>query len=90
MYFVFLYRAMLGCEELQKYDRARVFLDEDYTAADKFTVKLLTRRKTPGISSCYFSLGLHTHTNHNICIQICDVIYCVKCNTNILHKIKIL
>ncbi|KAK3094842.1 hypothetical protein FSP39_006936 [Pinctada imbricata] len=30
-------KAMLGCEELQKYDRARVFLDEDYTAADKFT-----------------------------------------------------
>ena len=32
------FRAMLGCEELQRYDRARVFLDEDYTAADKFTV----------------------------------------------------
>ncbi|XP_063435125.1 inositol polyphosphate-5-phosphatase A-like isoform X1 [Mytilus trossulus] len=30
-------KAMLGCEELQKYDRARVFLDEDFTAADKFT-----------------------------------------------------
>ncbi|KAL3864925.1 hypothetical protein ACJMK2_006569 [Sinanodonta woodiana] len=30
-------KAMLGSEELQKYDRARVFLDEDYTAADKFT-----------------------------------------------------
>ena len=32
---------MLGCDELQKYDRARVFLDEDYTAADKFTVLLV-------------------------------------------------
>ncbi|XP_069140061.1 inositol polyphosphate-5-phosphatase A-like isoform X1 [Argopecten irradians] len=30
-------KSMLGCEELQKYDRVRVFLDEDYTAADKFT-----------------------------------------------------
>ncbi|XP_060559157.1 inositol polyphosphate-5-phosphatase A-like [Ruditapes philippinarum] len=30
-------KAMLGSDELQKYDRARVFLDEDYTAADKFT-----------------------------------------------------
>ncbi|CAC5356008.1 E3.1.3.56 [Mytilus coruscus] len=30
-------KAMLSCEELQKYDRARVFLDEDFTAADKFT-----------------------------------------------------
>lgn len=30
-------KAMLGCDELQKYDRARVFLDEDFTAADKFT-----------------------------------------------------
>lgn len=36
------FRAMLGCEELQKYDRARVFLDEDYTAADKFTVSCLS------------------------------------------------
>jgi len=35
------YRAMLGSDELQKYDRARVFLDEDYTAADKFTVSSL-------------------------------------------------
>ncbi|KAJ8317745.1 hypothetical protein KUTeg_005649 [Tegillarca granosa] len=33
----FLEGTLLGCEELQKYDRARVFLDEDYTAADKFT-----------------------------------------------------
>ena len=32
---------MLGSDELQKYDRARVFLDEDYTAADKFTVSTL-------------------------------------------------
>ncbi|XP_050396837.1 inositol polyphosphate-5-phosphatase A [Patella vulgata] len=30
-------KIILGCEEMQKYDRARVFLDEDYTAADKFT-----------------------------------------------------
>ncbi|XP_052770456.1 inositol polyphosphate-5-phosphatase A-like isoform X1 [Mya arenaria] len=30
-------KAMLGSDELQKYDRARIFLDEDYTAADKFT-----------------------------------------------------
>lgn len=28
---------LLGCEELQNYDRVRVFLDEDFTAADKFT-----------------------------------------------------
>ncbi|KAL8563985.1 hypothetical protein ACOMHN_025316 [Nucella lapillus] len=28
---------LLACEELQKYDRARIFLDEDYTAADRFT-----------------------------------------------------
>lgn len=39
---VLFFRAMLGCEELQKYDRARVFLDEDYTAADKFTVSCLS------------------------------------------------
>ncbi|XP_070212436.1 inositol polyphosphate-5-phosphatase A-like isoform X2 [Littorina saxatilis] len=28
---------LLACDELQKYDRARIFLDEDYTAADRFT-----------------------------------------------------
>ncbi|KAK7488701.1 hypothetical protein BaRGS_00019998 [Batillaria attramentaria] len=28
---------LLACEELQRYDRARIFLDEDYTAADRFT-----------------------------------------------------
>ncbi|XP_041369413.1 inositol polyphosphate-5-phosphatase A-like isoform X2 [Gigantopelta aegis] len=28
---------LLACETLKKYDRARIFLDEDYTAADKFT-----------------------------------------------------
>lgn len=39
---VLFFRAILGCEELQKYDRARVFLDEDYTAADKFTVSCLS------------------------------------------------
>ena len=38
---LYIYRAMLGSDELQKYDRARVFLDEDYTAADKFTVSIL-------------------------------------------------
>lgn len=37
----FFHRAMLGSDELQKYDRARVFLDEDYTAPDKFTVSTL-------------------------------------------------
>ncbi|XP_046565932.1 inositol polyphosphate-5-phosphatase A-like [Haliotis rubra] len=30
-------KTILASEELVKYDRARVFLDEDYTAADKFT-----------------------------------------------------
>ncbi|KAK3758640.1 hypothetical protein RRG08_019549 [Elysia crispata] len=30
-------KILLSCEELNKYDRARIFLDEDYTAADKFT-----------------------------------------------------
>ena len=32
------FRNLLACDELQKYDRARIFLDEDYTAADRFTV----------------------------------------------------
>ncbi|XP_067656266.1 inositol polyphosphate-5-phosphatase A-like [Haliotis asinina] len=30
-------KTILASEELVRYDRARVFLDEDYTAADKFT-----------------------------------------------------
>ncbi|KAL5017078.1 hypothetical protein ScPMuIL_006667 [Solemya velum] len=30
-------KSILAAEELQKYDRGRFFLDEDYTAADKFT-----------------------------------------------------
>ncbi|KAK0070526.1 type I inositol 1 4 5-trisphosphate 5-phosphatase-like isoform X1 [Biomphalaria pfeifferi] len=30
-------KTLLACEELQKYDRARIILDEDYTASDKFT-----------------------------------------------------
>ncbi|XP_012942616.1 inositol polyphosphate-5-phosphatase A isoform X2 [Aplysia californica] len=30
-------KTLLSCEELHKYDRARIFLDEDYTASDKFT-----------------------------------------------------
>ncbi|CAL1525928.1 unnamed protein product, partial [Lymnaea stagnalis] len=30
-------KTLLACEELHKYDRARIFLDEDYTASDKFT-----------------------------------------------------
>ncbi|XP_029646005.1 inositol polyphosphate-5-phosphatase A-like isoform X2 [Octopus sinensis] len=29
--------SLLGCDELQNFDRVRVFLDEDFTAADKFT-----------------------------------------------------
>ena len=32
------FRNLLACDELQKYDRARIFLDEDYTAVDRFTV----------------------------------------------------
>ncbi|XP_059159404.1 inositol polyphosphate-5-phosphatase A-like isoform X2 [Physella acuta] len=30
-------KTLLACEELHKYDKARIFLDEDYTASDKFT-----------------------------------------------------
>ncbi|KAH9513353.1 Type I inositol 1,4,5-trisphosphate 5-phosphatase [Bulinus truncatus] len=30
-------KTLLSCDELHKYDRARIFLDEDYTASDKFT-----------------------------------------------------
>lgn len=29
---------LLASEELRPYDRARVFLDEDFTAVEKFTV----------------------------------------------------
>ncbi|BFY98222.1 hypothetical protein BsWGS_01261 [Bradybaena similaris] len=30
-------KTLLASDELHKYDRARIFLDEDYTASDKFT-----------------------------------------------------
>ena len=30
---------LLASEEMQQYDRARVFLDEDFTAVEKFTVR---------------------------------------------------
>ena len=33
-------RALLSSEELQQFDRVRVFLDEDFTAIDQFTVSL--------------------------------------------------
>ncbi len=31
-------RTLLASEEMQQFDKARVFLDEDFTAVDKFTV----------------------------------------------------
>ena len=31
-------RSLLASEALQSYDTARIFLDEDFTAVDKFTV----------------------------------------------------
>jgi len=31
-------RLLLSLDEMQQYDRARVFLDEDFTAVEKFTV----------------------------------------------------
>lgn len=34
----FLRRMLLASDEMQPYDRARVFLDEDFTAVEKFTV----------------------------------------------------
>jgi len=34
----FIFRSLLASETMQKYDKARVFLDEDFTAVDKFTV----------------------------------------------------
>lgn len=37
LYFLFD-RMLLASEELRPYDRARVFLDEDFTAVEKFTV----------------------------------------------------
>ena len=34
-------RTLLASEEMQQFDKARVFLDEDFTAVDKFTVSSL-------------------------------------------------
>ncbi len=38
------YRALLSSDELQQFDRVRVFLDEDFTAIDQFTVSTKTKR----------------------------------------------
>ena len=35
-------RLLLDSEEMQQFDRARVFLDEDFTAVEKFTVSIIT------------------------------------------------
>jgi len=35
---VYFIRMLLSNESMQQFDRARVFLDEDFTAVEKFTV----------------------------------------------------
>jgi len=35
---VFICRMLLSGETMQQFDRVRVFLDEDFTAVEKFTV----------------------------------------------------
>ena len=50
-------RALLSSDELQQFDRARVFLDEDFTAIDQFTVSLNHRCNT---GNYYVSLYLLT------------------------------
>ena len=39
--YYFMIRTLLASEEMQQFDKARVFLDEDFTAVDKFTVRSL-------------------------------------------------
>ena len=34
----FVARMLLSSEQMQQFNRARVFLDEDFTAVEKFTV----------------------------------------------------
>jgi len=35
---LYIVRILLSSEEMQQFNRARVFLDEDFTAVEKFTV----------------------------------------------------
>ena len=41
-------RTLLASSEMQQFDKARVFLDEDFTAVDKFTVSINQSQCLPG------------------------------------------
>ena len=56
---------LLGSEVMQAYDKARVFLDEDFTAVDKFTVNIYCiykiKKKWLDQFACLFSIPVPQH-----------------------------